>query len=337
MKKYIKLTTLAALLATLLSFGSNLAAPVYADEGEEESLPATWLQLSPTAVTVTLEGGDVLSGNAQKCPSELEAGCALEIKNIGSESFRYKAYPAPYNVVGENNEVDFSENSTNQYSQLSRWITLLQPDTGEYQKEIIGEIAPGETQTLYYRIDVPDDVPGGAQYAVIFVQTLSDPSSSSTSIQTISQAGMVLSGRSIGDVRQTAEVTEYGFQRFAFGGSLNAKATIKNTGNTDFSAYYYYTARTLFGKELYEDKGLLAAYPGNEYHINVDWDNIPFLGIFTVEFKISAADTVKTETHIVVIMPVFVMVLLILLLTIIIVWIIIIIRKRKERKARTLV
>lgn len=334
MKPFAKLTLI---LAAFFGVSLILTPPVYADEGEEDPLPATWLQISPTAVTVTLEGGDVLAGQAQKCPTELEAGCALEVKNIGSETFRYKAYPAPYNVVGENNELDFSENSTNQYSQLSRWITLLQSDTGEYQKEITGEIAPGETQTLYYRIDVPDDVPGGAQYAVIFVQTLSDASSSGTSIQTLSQAGMVISGRSIGDVRQTAEVTEYDFQRFAFGGSLNAKATIKNTGNTDFSAYYYYTARTLFGKELYYDHGSLAAYPDNEYHVNVDWDNIPFLGIFTVEFKISAADTVKTETHIVVIMPVFIMVLLILLLTIIIVWIIIIIRKRKERKARTLV
>ncbi len=334
MKHFAKITIAAVTL--LLGTTFSMASTVHADEGGEEPLPATWLQISPTAVTVTLEGGDVLSGNAQKCPTELEAGCALEIKNIGSETFRYKAYAAPYNVVGENNELDFSENSANQYSQLSRWVTILQPG-GDYQKEIIGEIAPGETQTLYYRIDVPEDVPGGAQYAVIFVQTLSDPASSSTSIQTLSQAGMVISGRSIGDVRQTAEVTEYDFQRFAFGGNLNAKATIKNTGNTDFSAYYYYTARTLFGKELYADKGSLAAYPGNEYHVNVDWENTPFLGIFTVEFKISAADTVKTETHIVVIMPIFVMILLILLLTIIIVWIIIIIRKRKERKARTLV
>lgn len=334
MKHFGKLTLI---LAAALGIGFSLTPSVYADENEEEPLPTTWLQISPTAATVTLEGGDILAGQAQKCPDELEAGCALEIKNIGSESFRYKAYAAPYNVVGENNEVDFSENSTNQYSQLSRWITLLQPGTGEYQKEIIGEIAPGETQTLYYRIEVPEDVPGGAQYAVIFVQTLSDPSSSGTSIQTLSQAGMVISGRSIGDVRQTAEVTEYSFQRFAFGGSLNAKATVKNTGNTDYSVYYYYTARTLFGKQLEEKKGSLAAYPGNEYHIDVNWDKLPFLGIFTVEFKVSAADVTKAETHIVVVMPVFVMVLLILLLTIIIVWIIIIIRKRKERKARTLV
>lgn len=332
MKHFTKLSL--AFIALLVGSTFGFASPTYAEEGEEEPVPAKWLQISPAAATVTLEGGDVLSGNHRKCPTELDAGCALEIKNIGSETFRYKAYASPYNV-GANNELNFSEEA-NPYSQLARWISILQPG-GDYQKEVISEIAPGETQTLYYRIDVPEDVPGGAQYAIIFVQTLSDPASSSTNIQTLSQAGMVISGRSIGDVRQTAEVTDYGFQRFAFGGKLNAKATVKNTGNTDYSVYYYYTARTLFGKELYSDKGSLAAYPGNEYQINVDWENIPFLGIFTVEFKVSAADTVKTETHVVVIMPVFIMVLLILLLTIIIVWIIIIIRKRKERKARTLV
>lgn len=333
MKRFLKITFICAALL----FGTlvGCSTPTYAEGEEEEALPSKWLQISPAAATVTLMGGDVLSGNHEKCPTELDAGCAIEIKNIGSESFRYKAYASPYNV-GSNNELNFSEEANNPYSQLARWITILQPG-GDYQKEVISEIAPGETQTLYYRIDVPEDVPGGAQYAIIFVQTLSDPASSSTNIQTLSQAGMVISGRSIGDVRQTAEVTDYSFQRFSFGGTLNAKATVKNTGNTDYSAYYYYTARTLFGKEIYEDKDAIAAFPGNEYQIDLNWDNIPFLGIFTVEFKISAADIVKTETHIVVVMPVFIMILLILLLTIIIVWIIIIIRKRKERKARTLV
>ena len=122
MKHFAKLTL--ALTALFLGVTAGFTTPVHAEEKtEDEPLPATWLQISPTAVTVTLEGGDVLSGNAQKCPTELEAGCALEIKNIGSGSFRYKAYAAPYKVVGENNELDFSENSSNQYSQLSRWIT----------------------------------------------------------------------------------------------------------------------------------------------------------------------------------------------------------------------
>ncbi len=333
MKKFI----ITFLTTAFVLLGGAVLAPAstYAEgETADQAAPSTAIQVSPTHAIVTLQGGDVLSGNAAKCPKDLDAGCAIEVKNVGTEPFRYKVYASPYSVSGEDYNVDFSKST--QYTQIARWISFLDAD-GSYQESVIREVAPGETQTIEYRIDVPEDVPGGAQYAVIWAQTLSNGASTGTSVQTLSQAGMVVSGRSIGDTRQTAEVTDYDFTRFSVGGTLSAKATIKNTGNTDFDAYYYYTAKTLFGKELYSKNDSIATYPDTEYHVNVDWENTPMLGIFQVEFKISAADTVKTETHIVIIMPVFIMILLILLLTVIIVWIIIIIRKRKERKARTLV
>ena len=324
-------------LATMLVLagGAGCAAPAYAEGESGDSTPATWLQISPTAATVTLMGGSTLVDNAENCPKDLDEGCAVEVKNIGTQSFRYRVYATPYVVSGENYDLDFSENSSTTYTQISRWITF-RDNSGQYVKEITSEINPGETQLIRYRIQVPEDVPGGAQYAVIWAQTLPN-TTNPNGVQTISQAGMVVYGRSIGDTVQTASVDDYGFQRFSFGGNLKAQATIKNTGNTDFDAYYYYTAKTFFGKEIYNEQDSISTFPDTEYHVNIDWENPPLLGIFTVNFRISAADTQVDETHIVVIMPVFGLVLLILLLTVIIVWIIIIIRKRKERKARTLV
>lgn len=331
MKKLLS-TLLVAL--TVIS-GLVVSSSAYA-EGEDQPLPSNWIQISPTAAAVRLQGGQVITGDSDSCPHNVDGGCVVEIKNIGSETFRYRIYTTPYVVSGEDYQLSFSESASTSYTQISRWITFLDYD-GSYQREVTRTIAPGEVQQVQYRVDVPEDVPGGAQYAVIWAQTLGDEAASSASVQTISQAGMVITGRTIGDTRQTSEVTEYDFTRFAFSGPLHASATIKNTGNTDFDAYYYYTAKTLFGKEVYATNDSLATYPDTEYHINVDWDNTPFIGIFQVEFKVSAADTVKSENHIVVILPIFVLILLIILLTIIIVWITIISRKRKERKARALV
>lgn len=329
MKKLINL-----ILATTLMVAGAMALP-QAVHAEEEATPETWVQVSPTAVTVTLMGGDVLEGKADKCPADVDGGCVMEVKNIGTKAFRYRVYASPYVVKDENYNLDFSESASTSYTQISRWITFLGED-GAYAKEVEFSIAPGETQTVHYRIDVPEDVPGGAQYAVIWAQTLGS-TTTGNGVQTISQTGMVVSGRTIGNTVQSAEVYEYDFDRFGLAGPLTAKATLKNTGNTDFDAYYTYKASTLFGKEIYTDQGSIATFPDTEYHINVNWENPPLLGIFQVEFRVSGADTVKTETHLVVIMPIFVIVLLILLLTVVIVWIIIIIRKRKERKARTLV
>lgn len=332
MKKIISLALAAALLFSGVVNSAELA---HAEESNDAALMPTNLQVSPTNLTITLAGGDVLSGKSNKCPDAIEAGCAIEVKNIGSEKFRYRVYAAPYSVSGSNYDLSFDKETS--YTQISRWMTFLNQD-GEYAKEITQEINPGETQTVYYRINVPEDVPGGAQYAVIFVQTIGGGAGSGASVQTVSQAGVRIIGRSIGNTRLTGEVNNYKFDRFTFGGNLTAEASVKNTGNTDFEAHYYYTARTLFGKEIYADDGAIITYPDTEYPVSVNWDKqLPMVGIFTVNFKVVAADAERDETHIVVIMPVFIMILLILLLTIIIVWIIIIIRKRKERKARALV
>lgn len=324
------------MVALAIISGLAISGSVHAEGEEDQPLPTNWIEISPTAAAVRLQGGQVVTGDSDSCPHNVDGGCVVEVKNIGAESFQYRIYTTPYIVSGEDYQLSFSESASTSYTQISRWITFLDHD-GSYQREVVRTIAPGEVQKIQYRVDVPEDVPGGAQYAVIWAQTLNDPSASTASVQTISQAGMVITGRTIGDTRQTAEISEYDFTRFAFSGPLHANATIKNTGNTDFDAYYYYTAKTLFGKEVYAMNDSLATYPDTEYHINVDWENTPFIGVFQVEFKVSTADTVRSETHIVVILPIFVLILLIILLTIIIVWITIINRKRKERKARALV
>ena len=297
-------------------------ATTYAEGDNSEETPATWLQVSPTSKQATFMSGDVLEGDEYE----------VEVKNIGTEAFQYKVYTSPYAVSGEDYKLDFSQETT--YTQIARWITF-ENDQGEYVKEVTYTIKPGESKKIPYRITVPEDVPGGAQYAVIWAQTLGGGESGG--VQTVSRAGMVIYGRSIGDTMTTGEISDYDYMKFTFGGPLTAKATIKNTGNTDFDAYYTYTARTIFGKVLKEDKGVIKTFPDTEYHADINWENTPFMGIFTVTWSVVAATANEEHTSVVMIIPVFMIVLLILLLTVIIIWIIIIIRKRKQRKSRVLV
>lgn len=308
-------------------------APVWA-EGEQNDFPNS-LQMSPSGVRLTLVAGETLEGHATNCP-KTDEGCAIKVTNTGTEGFRFRVYITPYVVSGENNELTFDEEKSTAYTQISRWITV-QNANGEYVAEAEFALQPGESRVIPYRVAIPTDIPGGSQYAVIWAQIMND-SEFKGGIETVGRAGAVITGRSSGDSNEAAEITDIDFTRFAFSGPMHSGATVRNVGNTDFVVKYSYTARTLFGKEMYTsgDK-TTAAYPGTEYHIATDWEETPFMGIFQAEFKISAAGEEKVEKHIVVIMPVFVLILLILLLTIIIVWIIIIIRKRKERKARTLV
>lgn len=331
MKKFLK----SLILATLMIIGgAGVAGSVYADDDNTSSGPRTEISISPTMSVITMVGGDVISRDSEKCPQDIEAGCAVEVKNTGDTRYRFRVHVTPYTVYGEDNSLSFDSDSAKPYAQIVRWLSFLDDD-GNTVKEYTGVLEPGEARTVYYKIDVPEDVPGGAQYAAIWAQILTDNNSSS--IQTTGEAGMTLRGRSIGNTNRSGEISDYNFQRFTVGGALEAHATIKNTGNTDYEANYKYVARTIFGKEIYSDSGTIAAWPDSEYHVNTVWEDTPFMGVLSVEFQVIAADAIKSETHIVLILPVFIMILLILLLTVIIVWIIIIIRKRKERKARTLV
>lgn len=325
---------LALVLAVL---GAVLwVTPIYADEGDENDDALTNLQISPAAVGVMLDPGDVLVGESERCPTDIAGGCVVKITNDGATALTYRLYVAPYSVQGEDNNLDFSSNAITTRTQIARWMTVQNAD-GEYVSEARYTIQPGESQTIGYRIDVPEDIPAGSQYAVIFAQILGGTDDGS-SVETVGQVGSVISGRSTsGDTHEAAEISEVEFTRFAFSGPLTAKATIKNTGNTDFAAHYTYTAKTFFGKELYTREELIPAYPEAEYHVDVTWEDVPFVGIFQVEFSILAAGETWTETHVVVIMPVIIMILVILLLTVIVAWIIIITRKRKERKTRKLV
>lgn len=331
MKKFI---VSALVLAGLVLGVVTLPVGTAWAEEEQNSSPNS-LQMSPSGVRLTLVAGETLEGHAANCP-KTEEGCAIKVTNTGTEGFRFRVYITPYVVSGEENELTFDEEKATAYTQISRWITV-QNANGEFVKEAEFALQPGESRVIPYRVSIPTDIPGGSQYAVIWAQIMSD-SEFKGGIETVGRAGAVITGRSSGDSHEAAEITDIDFTRFAFSGPMRSGATVKNVGNTDFVVKYSYTARTLFGKEMYASgEKTLAAYPGTEYHLGLDWEETPFMGIFQAEFKISAAGETKTEKHIVVIMPVFVLILLILLLTIIVVWIIIIIRKRKERKARTLV
>lgn len=321
-----------AVMALALLIGVLVPAP---GAFAEEQAAGNALELTPSGTRLTLSPGDILEGNAAHCPTENEDGCAITVKNNGSAPMRYKVYTSPYAVKGEDNELSFSEEASTTYTQLYKWITIQNLE-GEYVSEAEFYVQPGEKQVVRYRVVVPDEIPGGSQYAVIWAQMMSDESSGG-GIETIGQVGAVLTGRSTEDIRETAVISEYDFTRFTFGGSLHAQATIENTGNVDFMAHSYYTAKTLFGKELYTEEVKTPAYPGTTYHVNFDWEDAPFLGIFSVEWKVQAADAERIESHIVVIMPIIVIIVMVLLLTVLVIWTIIIIRKHKERRARKLV
>ena len=142
MKKF--LLTLLASLSLLTAAGTLFALPTFA-EGEDAA-KTTWLQISPTAVSLTLEAGQDINPGDDACPNEIDAGCAVEVTNSGTQPFTFRVYASPYVVTGEDYSLSFSEDASTSYTQIYRWISFQDLD-GSYVSAIQRQINPGETVT----------------------------------------------------------------------------------------------------------------------------------------------------------------------------------------------
>lgn len=323
MKSLIKSLIVGAF--ALGSVIAPLAAPAYAEDGgSSNAIPesSSWIQVSPVSARVVLRPG-----------SELDY--AMIISNVGTDSFDFSVYAAPYTIVDEDYNVSFS-NETNR-SQIVRWIKFI-ADDGSLVDTYKGTIEAGGKKSVNYRVTVPEDVPAGGQYATIFAQTeASDTNTETSGLKTVSRIGMVVYGRTEGETNDSAEITEYSLPSFLLNGPVTAKSLIKNTGNTDFEAKYHLTVKSITGNELYNSEEAYNILPDTSRRQEFTWENTQPMGIFQVTYRVEALGEVQEETHLLIILPLYMIIIFIILLTILIIWIIMMIRKRKERKSRLVV
>lgn len=261
---------------------------------------------------------------------------SFTVTNNGDAPFVYQLYASPYNILDSDYTMSFNEDEENKYNQITRWITF-KSTTGVYTTNPQFVIEPGESQTLYYRITVPDSIPDGGQYCVIFAETVKDNRNTTSGINTVSRVALSIVGHGTGDTKESAELTSHYISAPISTHGIKASAGVKNVGNTDFEVSYLYQIKSLFDKELYADNASYTVLPETERKFSLAWEEAPVLGIYKARLAIVAADLTYDETKIVIILPVWLMIIVFLLLTIIIIWIIILIRKRKDNSTRLVV
>ncbi len=318
-----RFSIIALALATLVSAFSILS-PALAEENQKPEKPAVWLQISPVSNRVTLAP-----------TGDKPLTYTFNVDNVGSEAFRYKVYVAPYSVTDETYEVNFTKETPR--TQISRWITFKQED-GSFADTASFEIQPGDKQTITYKIDVPENVPAGGQYATIFAEPDSNVDGSDFSgIKTVSRVGLVIYGRTQGDTDDSAEVVEHTLTSFLTQGDISSGALIKNNGNTDFSTEVSLKVEKFFGSVAYEKTRTYDVLPDTSRRVSMDWEDTPMFGIFHVTSTVKALDQNHVERKLVLIIPIFMIVIAVILLTIMIVWLIILIKKRRSQKAKLIV
>lgn len=286
---------------------------------------AAAVKISPVANAIQIKAGQ--SQNYQ-----------FTLENMSAKDYSFKLYTAPYNVINEDYDADFT--SETNYNQITRWITF-EDDSGTFVKNPVYKIKAGEKRSIIYRVSVPDDIPEGGQYCVIFAESVDNESFSGTGtsagIGSVSRVSLILLGHGDGETRDTAEITDFSLTGMFTAKDVDAMAKVKNSGNTDFLAVYDMTVKSIFGTPIYTNSDNFIVLPGTERKFTTSWAESPAFGIFNVSFSVNAIDQSQEESHLILILPGFVVVIALLLLTSIVVWTIILFRKRKERSSRLVV
>lgn len=303
MKTISKLKIVALLLTFfgVIGFSKN----AFADD-----IIKTGIQISPTVQRLSLDPGAHYEGH-------------LTITNIGAYTFNFNMQVTPYQVNEDTYDAIF--NIDNGYTQISHWITF---------DEERGTVEPGEVKNITYRIEVPEDAPGGGQFAALFAETEKDLSDTGT-VQANAGVGTVLLAQISGETREDGGIISTDIPGFLLNPPLTATVKASNKGNIDEEIKNTLEIRNYFsGEVIYEDTTpqTNTLLPGTERSITLIANNIPRLGLMKVSLTTEYINDAQIKTATVVVCPLwFIAIVLLIILTIVVR---VIARRRDDRRTR---
>ena len=285
-------------------------------------IPEYRLQVSPVTLDLTLEPGTSSSDT-------------FEVQNTGSKGYNFELGVTPYSVKGNDYNPDYETETA--YNDITEWITFSQDK---------GRVEAGENQEITVTVNVPEDVPSGGQYAMVYVQMtreFDDGSEESgeqttTGISVNQRAGIVIIAEvEGGNTRREGQVLETKIPTILFNPPITATSLVENTGNVHATAYYTLQVFPLFGdEEVYtneENPATLTILPETQRFNSISWDGAPQLGIFRVRETVTILDDTQTIEKIVFLCPIWFLFLILLIIFFVIFWLFSRIRSRRRPAA----
>ena len=271
---------------------------------------------------------------------ELEAGesclSSIRVKNVGRLPITVNVSVRPYQVLDEDYNADFV--TENDYTKLSNWIILESPS---YSLE------PGDEEEIVFLITVPDDVPGGGQYAAILVETR-DSIDDDATVKVIGQIASLIHAHVAGEEHVGGVIMAQSLPRFLLGSPFTSKVTVKNDGNVDFrlrhslTIYDYFTHREVFTPESLDANGNLigtvkpAILPATRRTSTLTWSGAPQLGVFPAVQTVSFLDEEYTYEQVVILCPIWLAGAAALLVALMVLWLIVRLYHRKRSRPQVL-
>ena len=309
---------IAAILIIICSVFLTGFSPVFADEYAEEisaneGRPA--LEITPVTKRVALNANETHDST-------------INVTNIGAENISVRVYARPFSTRSDSEMQDYETDT--KYTQISRWIAI-KSENGTYETETIYTLSPNETKAIEYRINVPDDIPGGGQYAVLFVEAMPN-GDVKDNIQTISRVGMTIYATMPGEPKRSVHIGNTSAEALVLNGGVSTQTRISNDGNIDFQASIQFNVYSIFGKQLYSNNVISAILPESSKTIYAGWEETPKFGVYRIEYSISALDIYTTGSRYVLVMTSTTLILAIALIIAAILSIIYLIKRRSNKE-----
>lgn len=278
----------------------------------------SFFTVTPMSQRFTLEPGQTYSGKVK-----------VINPNNSTDDLNYKAYVAPYGVSGEGYEADLL--TTTNYTQIKDWIEIENPT---------GTLKPNNTEEIKFNIKVPENAPGGGQYAAIIVtrDDASQEASGGVAVKDIFEMASLVYAQVNGETKHEGEILENNIPGFVASAPITLSAKISNTGNVHENATIVIKATDFFTGNVIVDGNMEDSYyseiimPETTRMVVRDInEGLPLLGIVRVEQTINYNGVMSSESKNVIICPIWFLLLIIAVIGAIIATIVHIVRKHHKK------
>ncbi len=275
--------------------------------------------VTPMSQRVSLEAGKTVEGSI-----------SVINPNDSVSDLKYKAYVAPYGVVGEGYEADLMTDS--KYNMIKEWIKIENPT---------GTIEPNKTGEIKFKIKVPGDAPAGGQYAAIIITRDDDTKASDNgvAVKDIFEMASLIYADVAGETVHKGEVLSNEIPGFVASAPITVSALISNEGNIHENATIVIKASNFFTGDVIVEGNTEDAYysevimPETTRYVTREInEGLPLLGMVKVEqtiYYMGASPSVAEKT--VIICPIWFLLLVIASIAAIIAAVVMIIRKHKKK------
>lgn len=259
--------------------------------------------------------------------TELDPGAiyrnSMSVENLSDRTVTVAMHAEPYYV--EDFTYDALYDVHNAYTQISKWVSFEQE---EYT------IEPHNVVVVNFSVAVPDDAPGGGQYAALFAET--QEKDETGTVRPTASAGMILMAKINGETRRQGEIIDVSVPGFLLNPPLEISTTAKNEGNVDETLTMSIKVEDYFsGNVIHDDTETpqdATVFPGTSRKVDLILSSIPRLGVLKVTVTNSYINDAEIKSRLVFICPIwFIAIVILIILTVVFR---ILAKKRDDRRTR---